>query len=66
MAEKEQILEEERPAWALGGEVRGPRSIQHLCQHLSWYGIGVDRDDIAKSDLGRNLRMLGLVLGTVL
>lgn len=39
-----------------------PRSVQRLCQHLGWYGIDVDRDDIAKSDLGRKLRMLGLVL----
>lgn len=40
----------------------GPRSVQRLCQHLGCYGIQVDRDDIAKGDLGRNLRMLGLVL----
>lgn len=40
----------------------GPRSVQRLCQHLGMYGIDVDRDDIAKSDLGRKLRMLGLVL----
>jgi hypothetical protein len=43
-------------------EAAGPRSVQRLCQHLGWYGIDVDRDDIAKSDLGRKLRMLGLVL----
>ena len=43
-------------------EASGPRSVQRLCQHLSLYGIDVDRDDIAKSDLGRKLRMLGLVL----
>jgi len=43
-------------------EAAGPRSVQRLCQHLGWYGIEVDRDDIAKSDLGRKLRMLGLVL----
>jgi hypothetical protein len=36
--------------------------VQRLCQHLGFYGIDVDRDDIAKSDLGRKLRMLGLVL----
>jgi hypothetical protein len=43
-------------------EAAGPRSVQRLCEHLAWYGIGVDRDDITKSDLGRKLRMLGLVL----
>ena len=43
-------------------EAAGPRSVQRLCQHLGRYGIGVDRDDIVKSDLGRKLRMLGLVL----
>lgn len=43
-------------------EASGPRSVQRLCEHLAWYGIDVDRDDISKSDLGRKLRMLGLVL----
>lgn len=41
---------------------RGPRSIQRLARHLSDYGIGVDIDDISNGDLGRTLRMLGLVL----
>lgn len=43
-------------------EAAGPRSVQRLCEHLDWYGLDVDRDDIAKSELGRMLRMLGLVL----
>ncbi|HEX8362586.1 MAG TPA: hypothetical protein VF613_20870 [Longimicrobium sp.] len=43
-------------------EAAGPRSVQRLCEHLGWYGVGVDRDDVAKSDLGKKLRMLGLVL----
>lgn len=43
-------------------DAAGPRSVQRLCQHLAWYGIEVDVDDIASSDLGRNLRMLGLIL----
>lgn len=43
-------------------DAAGPRSVQRLCQHLAWYGIEVDVDDIANSDLGRNLRMLGLIL----
>jgi len=40
----------------------GPRSIQRLVQHLAAYGVAVDRNDIADSDLGHQLRMLGLVL----
>jgi hypothetical protein len=43
-------------------EAAGPRSIRRLCDHLSWYGINIDQDDVSKSDLGRKLRMLGLVL----
>jgi hypothetical protein len=43
-------------------EVAGPRSVDRLCQHLSRYRLGVDLDDIAESDLGQKLRMLGLVL----
>lgn len=43
-------------------EVAGPRSVDRLCQHLSRYRLGVDIDDIAESDLGQKLRMLGLVL----
>ena len=40
----------------------GPRSIQRLSTHLSAYGLVVDRDEIAGSELGQKLRMLGLVL----
>lgn len=40
----------------------GPRSVQRLCSHLASYGVEVDRDDIASGDLGRQLRMLGLIL----
>jgi hypothetical protein len=43
-------------------EVAGPRSVERLCMHLARYGLSVDRDDIAKSDLGQKLRMLGLIL----
>jgi hypothetical protein len=43
-------------------EAAGPRSVHRLCEHLAWYGMDVDIDDIAKSDLGKKLRMLGLVL----
>jgi len=43
-------------------DAAGPRSITRLSQHLACYGIEVDRDDITLSDLGRKLRMLGLVL----
>lgn len=43
-------------------DAAGPRSIQKLCQHLGLYGIGIHRDDVNASDLGRKLRTLGLVL----
>jgi hypothetical protein len=43
-------------------EVNGPRSVHRLAEHLQCYGIRVDQDDLASSDLGRHLRMLGLVL----
>lgn len=46
---------------ALAG-MGGPRSIHRLGQHLEAYGIVVDRHDIARNDLGQQLRMLGLVL----
>lgn len=40
----------------------GPRSVHRLCDHLAQYGIGISKDDVASSDLGRQLRLLGLVL----
>ncbi len=43
-------------------EAAGPRSVRKLCEHLGAYGIHVDLDAIANSELGRKLRMLGLVL----
>ena len=46
---------------ALAG-MGGPRSIHRLGQHLAAYGVSVDRHDIARNDLGHQLRMLGLVL----
>lgn len=46
---------------ALAG-MGGPRSIHRLGEHLAAYGIAVDRHDIARNDLGHQLRMLGLVL----
>lgn len=46
---------------ALAG-MGGPRSIQRLGQQLAAYGVTVDKHDIAKNDLGHQLRMLGLVL----
>lgn len=46
---------------ALAG-LGGPRSIRQLGLHLASYGIVVDRQDIARNDLGHQLRMLGLVL----
>lgn len=43
-------------------EFKGPRSVKHLSNHLSLYGISVTVDDIGTSELGRELRMLGLIL----
>jgi hypothetical protein len=42
--------------------VAGPRSVHRLAQHMGAYGIAVDHRDIARNDLGHQLRMLGLVL----
>jgi hypothetical protein len=42
--------------------VRGPRSVRRLSLHLARYGIALGVDDVATSDLGQKLRMLGLVL----
>jgi hypothetical protein len=46
---------------ALAG-MGGPRSIQKLVLHLQSYGVIVDKHEIARNDLGHQLRMLGLVL----
>lgn len=46
---------------ALAG-MGGPRSIRTLASHLGSYGVTVDKHDIARNDLGHQLRMLGLVL----
>lgn len=43
-------------------EVDGPRSVQRLAVHLASYGIEFDLHGLNDSDLGRQLRMLGLVL----
>ncbi len=40
----------------------GPRSVSRLSEHLMFYGLRVGTQDIANSDLGAMLRMLGLVL----
>lgn len=40
----------------------GPRSVHWLCEHLASYGVVVDPKDMGASELGHNLRMLGLVL----
>lgn len=45
-------------------EVNGPRSVQRLAKHLGQYGIEFDLHGLNDSDLGRQLRMLGLVLDT--
>ncbi|MDP9759077.1 MULTISPECIES: hypothetical protein [Agrobacterium] len=40
----------------------GPRSVKRLTQHLAGYGMIIDYHDIAKNELGNQLRLLGLVL----
>jgi len=41
---------------------KAPRTVEHLCEHLNWYGIGVKPNDLVVSELGQTLRNLGLVL----
>lgn len=43
-------------------EAAGPRSVQRLCEHLAFYGVKVYSDNFASGEIGRSLRMLGLVL----
>lgn len=42
--------------------VSGPRSVRRLQDYLGCYGIEVDIDDISSSELGKKMRMLGVVL----
>lgn len=41
---------------------QGPRSVKHLSKHLEKYGVAVSVEDISSSELGKQLRMLGLIL----
>lgn len=43
-------------------EAAGPRSVQRLSEHLECYGLKVYPDNFATGEIGRSLRMLGLVL----
>ena len=43
-------------------ETGGARPVHRLCDHLSRYGIEIGRDEVAGSELGQKLRLLGLVL----
>lgn len=43
-------------------DVNGPRSVQRLAMHLAHYGVEFDLHGLNDSELGRQLRMLGLVL----
>ena len=43
-------------------EVGGPRSIHRLSEYLGAYGLLIDKYDISRSDLGIQLRKLGLIL----
>lgn len=42
--------------------INGPRSVQKLARQMADYGIAVDHRDIARNELGHQLRILGLVL----
>ena len=39
-----------------------PRTVEHLCEHLEAYKIGINPNEMASCELGRTLRNLGLVL----
>ena len=43
-------------------EVKGPRSVLRFLKHLTSYGLDLGMDEISNGDLGKKLRMLGLVL----
>lgn len=43
-------------------EAAGPRSVKTLCNHLGAYGVETDLGDASSGELGKQLRMLGLVL----
>jgi hypothetical protein len=43
-------------------ETGGARSVHRLCEHLARYGIVIGKDEVGASDLGHQLRLLGLVL----
>lgn len=43
-------------------EAAGPRSVRALCDHLANYGIDAEFGDVGSGDLGKQLRMLGLIL----
>ena len=43
-------------------ETGGARSVHRLCEHLARYGIVLGKDEVGASDLGHQLRLLGLVL----
>ena len=43
-------------------EFRGPRSVRYLSKHLEKYGISMSVENVSSSVLGKELRMLGLIL----
>lgn len=43
-------------------EVKGPRSVLRFIEHLRDYGIDLALDEISNGELGKKLRMLGLLL----
>jgi hypothetical protein len=43
-------------------QYRGPRSVRYLSKHLENYGIAMSVENIGSSEIGKELRMLGLIL----
>lgn len=43
-------------------QFRGPRSVRYLSRHLEKYGISMSVENISSSEIGKELRMLGLIL----
>jgi hypothetical protein len=43
-------------------QYRGPRSVKYLSTHLEKYGIAMSVENIGSSEIGKELRMLGLIL----
>lgn len=43
-------------------QFKGPRSVRYLSKHLEKYGISMSVENVSSSQIGKELRMLGLIL----